>query len=80
MTMGCSLTNLVGIPLVWDASARSVTSMKVRVADGYSNAVVSGQGSRGVPFSRRVPTTVALGLIELGFPSLILCNPATVQD
>ncbi|MGZ0176653.1 MAG: hypothetical protein ACKVIQ_07245 [Acidimicrobiales bacterium] len=54
--------------------------MKVRVADGYSSAVVSGQGSRGVPFSRRVPTTVALGLIELGFPSLILCNPATVQD
>lgn len=68
-----------GLARRWSASVRSVTSIKVQVADGYSRAVVSGQGSRGVPFSRRVPTAVALGLIELGFPCVVLCNPATAE-
>lgn len=68
-----------GLARRWAASVRSVTSINIQVADGHFRAVVSGQGSRGVPYSRRVPTAVALGLIELGFPCVVLCNPAAAE-
>ena len=80
MTMGCSLTDLVGNPFSLGCLCSQRDINEGPRSRRLLHAVVSGQGSRGVPFSRRVPTTVALGLIELGFPSLILCNPATVQD